>query len=88
MPSPHDLALALKAYTADLERNDKLFPLRATSGSIVNSLRRDLTGAGVPWERPTGKRSRTCPVSTLLPITESEPQMDAGGHRSGRNRQV
>lgn len=40
---------------AGLEPNDPVFPLPATSGSIVDMLRRDLKGAGIPWKLATGE---------------------------------
>jgi integrase len=55
VPIPADLAKALKKYVAGLEPNDRVFPFPRTSGSIVDMLRRDLTGAGVPWKLPTGE---------------------------------
>lgn len=55
VPIPADLAKALKKYVEGLEPNDRVFPFPKTSGSIVDMLRRDLTGAGVPWKLPTGE---------------------------------
>jgi integrase len=55
VPIPRDLAVALKKYAADLEPGDRVFPFPETSGSIVDMLRRDLEGAGVPWKLPSGE---------------------------------
>ncbi len=55
VPIPRDLATALKRYVVDLEPNDKVFPFPETSGSIVDMLRKDLDGAGIPWELPSGE---------------------------------
>lgn len=55
VPIPADLAKALRKYVAGLEPNDKVFPFPKTSGRIVDMLRRDLTGAGIPWKLPTGE---------------------------------
>jgi integrase len=50
-----DLAAALKKYLAGLGPTDKVFPFPATCGSVVDMLRRDLDGAGVVWDLPTGE---------------------------------
>ena len=55
VPIPTDLATALKKYVADSEPTDPVFPLPLTSGSIVDMMRRDLKGAGIPWKLPTGE---------------------------------
>lgn len=55
VPVPRDLAVALKEYVADLDPEDKVFPFPGTSGSIVDMLRRDLDGAGIPWKLPGGE---------------------------------
>lgn len=55
VPIPRDLTTALKKYVADLEPEDKVFPFPGTVGSIVDMLRRDLDGAGIPWKHPGGE---------------------------------
>lgn len=55
VPIPRDLAAALKKYVAHLGDDDLVFPFPATSGSVVDMLRRDLEGAGVPWKYPGGE---------------------------------
>jgi integrase len=55
VPIPHDLADALRAYVADLNPEDQVFRFPATSGSVVDMLRRDLDGAGIPWKLPSGE---------------------------------
>lgn len=55
VPIPSDLAAALKAYVGGLEPDDVVFPFPSTSGSIVDMLRRDLDGAGIPWRLPSGE---------------------------------
>ena len=55
MPIPRDLADALKKYIAEPEPDDRVFPFPSTSGSIVDMLRRDLDGAGIPWSLPGGE---------------------------------
>ena len=79
VPIPRDLADALKAYMADLEPNDKVFPLPETSGSIVDMMRRDLTGAGIPWKLPTGEivdfhTLRSTAISWWLDIDKLSPK--------------
>jgi hypothetical protein len=55
VPIPDDLAAALKKHVAKLEATDPVFKLPATSGSIVDIMRRDLEGAGIVWKLPTGE---------------------------------
>jgi integrase len=55
VPIPRDLAVALKKYVARLDPEDKVFPFPLTSGSVVDMLRRDLDGAGIPWKLPSGE---------------------------------
>jgi integrase len=55
VPIPQDLVIALKKYVADLEPNDLVFPMPLTSGSVVDMLRKDLEGAGIPFELPGGE---------------------------------
>ncbi len=55
VPIPRDLAVALKKYVVGLAPEDKVFPFPETSGSIVDMLRRDLDGAGIPWRLPSGE---------------------------------
>ena len=55
VPIPSELAAALKTYVAGLEPDDVVFPFPSTSGSIVDMLRRDLDGAGIPWQLPSGE---------------------------------
>jgi integrase len=55
VPIARDLALALKKYIAGLDANDKVLPFPETSGSIVDMLRKDLEGAGIPWKLPSGE---------------------------------
>jgi integrase len=55
VPIRRDLAAALKKYVADLEPGDRVFPFPATSGSIVDMLRRDLARAKIPWKLPSGE---------------------------------
>jgi integrase len=52
---PDDLAAALKTYIVGKDPDDILFPFPKTSGSIVDMLRRDLEGAGIVWELPSGE---------------------------------
>jgi hypothetical protein len=52
---PDDLATALKTYIVGKDPDDILFPFPTTSGSIVDILRRDLEGAGIVWELPSGE---------------------------------
>jgi integrase len=52
---PSDLAKALKEYLTDLNPNDRVFPFPKTSGSIVDTMRKDLKGAGIPSRLPTGE---------------------------------
>jgi integrase len=55
VPISSDLAKTLKRYAADLEPEDRVFPFPATSGSVVDMLRRDLAGAGIPCKLPGGE---------------------------------
>jgi integrase len=55
VPIPRDLAVALKKYVVGLEPHERVFPFPLTSGTIVDTLRRDLKGAGIPWELPGGE---------------------------------
>ena len=55
VPIPRDLAVTLKKYVAGLDPEDKAFPFPETSGSIVDMLRKDLDGAGIPWKFPSGE---------------------------------
>jgi integrase len=55
VPIPSDLAAALKKYAAQLEPEDRVFPMPITSGSIVDMFRRDLKGAGIEWRLPGGE---------------------------------
>jgi integrase len=55
VPIPDDLAVALRKHIAKLEPTDPVFKLPATSGSIVDMMRRDLDGAGIVWKLATGE---------------------------------
>jgi len=55
VPIPRDLAVALKKYVAGMAPTSRIFPFPSTCGSVVDMLRRDLTGAGVVWKLPTGE---------------------------------
>ena len=54
-PIPSDLARALATYMAYLQPNDQVFLLPTTSVSIVDAMRRDLKGPGIPSKLPTGE---------------------------------
>jgi integrase len=55
VPIPNDLARELKKYVAVRDPIDPVFVMPETSGSIVDMLRRDLKGAGIPCEFPNGE---------------------------------
>jgi integrase len=55
VPIDDDLAEELKVHVAKLEPTDRVFKLPATSGSIVDIMRRDLEGAGIVWKLATGE---------------------------------
>jgi integrase len=55
VPIPNDLARALKKYVAGRDPTDPIFIMPETSGSIVDMFRRDLDGAGIPWQLPGGE---------------------------------
>jgi integrase len=79
VPIPRALADALKLYVADLEPNDKVFPLPETSGSIVDMMRRDLKGAGIPWKLTTGEvvdfhTLRSTAISWWLDVDKLSPK--------------
>jgi integrase len=50
VPIPSSLATALKRYVKGKELTDKLFPFPSSANTVVDTFRRDLTEAGVPWE--------------------------------------
>jgi integrase len=55
VPIPSDLAKALRKHSVHLGADDPVFCLPTTSGSIVDMLRKDLEGAGIPWRLPGGE---------------------------------
>jgi integrase len=79
VPIPRDLADALGAYMADLEPNDRVFPMPGTSGSIVDMMRRDMDGAGIPWKLTTGEivdfhTLRSTAISWWLDVDKLSPK--------------
>jgi integrase len=55
VPIPNDLAKALRQYVQGKKLTDHVFPMPRTSGSVVDILRLDLQGAGIPWKLASGE---------------------------------
>lgn len=65
VPIPADLAAALKKYIKGKESDERVFRFPATSRSVVNMFRRDLTGAGIEWNFDGDDDPRTIDFHTL-----------------------
>ncbi|MDZ4683985.1 MAG: tyrosine-type recombinase/integrase [Planctomycetaceae bacterium] len=55
LPIGVELAMLLKRHVAKLEPDDPIFPFPATRGAVMDMLRLDLAGAGVPLKLPGGE---------------------------------
>lgn len=55
VPIPADLAAMLRPYVADLDAADLVFPFPTSDRGVIDMFRRDLKGAGIPWQLETGE---------------------------------